>query len=638
MNLLDSARQWLGRRAPAQARRRFEGARADRLTADWQATVSSINEELRADLDRLRSRCRSLVNNNDYARKFRLMVQTNLVGPGGIRLQARVQDGPGRPDRLANAAIEAAWAEWSAACDLAGRPLRDLCETLVGQLPTDGEFIVRMVRGPAAGNRFGFALQAIDADRIDTTYNQAGVAGRNAVIMGVEVDTYRRPVALWVFSAHPNDGIHAARQRERIPMGDLLHCYKAERPEQLRGIPWMAPGVISLYHLGKFSLAALLAAEHGANHYGFFSTPDGVAPVGLDDGGEQISVSQPGTYDVLPPGVSFQQHESKYPDQAFAPFVKAQLQRIASGWGVAYHSLANDLENVNYSSIRSGTLEERDRWASDQEWLIGALLRPVFMQWLQQSLLRGAIVMPNGSPLPAAKMDKFSRHQWQPRRWDWVDPLRDTEANILKVRAGLMSPQDLSAAMGYDFEDTLTAIKQAQDLAQEFGVRLTAYDSTPGATPATPVAAEAPAPAPAPEPARTLDQMVETLARALTPAPAAPAPAPVVQIHCDTRSLTDAADHLADLGAQMRELAADTLQQIREDVQNMPIVIPAPIVNVAAPQVTIENRVEPAAVTLEATLPTPQITVSLPPRRTDTRIERNSVGDIVSTTQLETDL
>jgi len=56
------------------------------------------------------------------------------------------------------------------------------------------------------------------------------------------------------------------------------------------------------------------------------------------------------------------------------------------------------------------------------------------------------------------------------------------------------------------------------------------------------------------------------------------------------------------------------------------------------PIVTFENRVEPATVTLEATLPTPQITVSLPPRRTDTRIERNSAGDIVATTQLETDL
>jgi capsid protein len=105
--------------------------------------------------------------------------------------------------------------------------------------------------------------------------------------------------------------------------------------------------------------------------------------------------------------------------------------------------------------------------------------------------------MPNGSALPAAKRDKFARHEWQPRRWDWVDPMRDTEANILKVRAGLMSPQDLSAAMGYDFEDTLAAIKAAQDLAQELGVRLTAYDATPGANPST---AAAPPPA-APDPA-----------------------------------------------------------------------------------------------------------------------------------------
>lgn len=483
MGFLDTARRWLGRSRPTSNVRRFEGARIDRLASDWHATTHSINEELRGDLDRLRARCRQLVNNNDYARRFRGMVQTNLIGPGGIRLQSRVEDAPGRPDRLASAAVESAWAEWTGGCDIGGRiTLRDLCETLVGGLPSDGEFLVRMVRGQAAGNRFGFALQAIDVDRIDTTHNVAATGTSNAVIMGVEVDQVRRPVALHIFSAHPNDGIQSRRLRVRVPIGELLLCFKQDRPEQLRGIPWMAPGVLSLHHLGKFGLAALLAAEHGANHFGFFATPDGQSPVGaVDSDGEQISVSQPGTYDVLPPGVTFQAHESKYPDQAFAPFVKAQLQRIASGWGVAYHSLANDLEGVNFSSIRSGTLEERDRWAADQEWLIACFMRPVFMAWLQMALLSGAITMPNGSPLPAGKFAKFARHQWQPRRWDWVDPKADTEANILKVRAGLMSPQDISAAMGYDFEDTLAAIKAAQDLAAEFGVRLTAYDATPGA-------------------------------------------------------------------------------------------------------------------------------------------------------------
>ena len=62
-----------------------------------------------------------------------------------------------------------------------------------------------------------------------------------------------------------------------------------------------------------------------------------------------------------------------------------------------------------------------------------------------------------------------------------MDPKADTEANILKVKAGLMSPQDLAAAMGYDFEDTLAAIKAAQDLAASYGVTLHAYDGLPGA-------------------------------------------------------------------------------------------------------------------------------------------------------------
>lgn len=463
--------------------RRFEGARVDRLTADWFATNDSINQELRGDLDRLRHRGRQLANNNDYARKFVGMVQNNIVGPGGVRLQVRVEDRPGQPDRMANAAIEAGWAEWCAACDITGRQsLRDACETLVGGLPSDGEFLVHLVRGPAAGNRFGFALQLIDVDRIDTQYHDT-LAGGNRVVMGVELTPAGRCAAAHIFSAHPQDGQAAGRHRMRLPADELIHGFRLERPGQVRGIPWMAPGMLSLHHLGGFMLSALLAAEHGANHYGFFTTPDGGPPgVGAVEGdGEQIVASQPGVYDTLPVGVTFTPHESRYPNEVFAPFAKTCLQRIASGWRVAYHSLANDLEGVSFSSIRSGTLEERDRWAADQQWFIDGFMEPVYRAWLQMALLNSAITMPNGSALPASKMDKFARHEWQPRRWEWVDPKSDMESKVQAVRAGLMAPQDLAAAMGYDFEDTLKAIGQAQQLAARYGVSLTAYAATPGA-------------------------------------------------------------------------------------------------------------------------------------------------------------
>lgn len=447
--------------------RRFEAARLDRLTSDWLATNASINHELQSDLDRLRARGRQLVNNNDYARKFRGMVENNIVGPAGVRLQARVEDGPGRPDRLANIAVEQAWAEWGAACDVTGQmSLRDLCEALVGALPSDGEFLVRLVKGADAGNRFNLALQVIDVDRIDTAFN--GSWGGNTVIMGVEVNAWRRPVALHLFAAHPSDGARSSRQRIRVPADELLHRFKVERAEQVRGIPWMAPGMLSLHHLGGFMLSAVLAAEHGANHYGFFTTPDGVPPPiggaqagGQGDGAEQITTSQPGTFDTLPTGYGFTPFDSKYPNEVFAPFVKTALQRVATGWRVAYHSLANDLEGVNFSSIRSGTLEERDRWSADQSWFIGAFLEPVYRAWLQMALLSGAIAMPGGSKLPASKLDKFARHEWQPRRWDWVDPRADMESRVLGIRAGLLNPYDVAAAMGGDFADNIDLIKQA---------------------------------------------------------------------------------------------------------------------------------------------------------------------------------
>lgn len=618
--LFANTRQWLAQRIAPAARvhkRRFEAARLDRLTADWQATTVSINQELRGDLDRLRARCRQLVNNNDFARKYRQMVQSNIVGPGGIRLQARVQDAPGQPDRLANQAIEAAWADWAAACDVTGRQsLRDLCETLVGQLPVDGEFLVRIVRGAQAGNRFGFALQAIDVDRIDTTYTMARAGDQNAVTMGIEINEFHRPVAVHVFSAHPSDGAASSRLRTRLPVSEVLHVLKVERPEQARGIPWMAPGVLSLHHLGKFSLAALLAAENGANHFGFFQTPDGQSPIGAVDGeGENIAVTQPGTYDVLPPGVTFQAHESRYPDQAIGPFIKTHLQRIASGWGVAYHSLANDLEGVNYSSIRSGTLEERDRWAADQEWFIASFLEPVFRAWLQYSLMAGTITMPGGSRLPAAKADKFAAHEWQARRWDWVDPKSDVEANILKVKAGLMSPQDLSAAMGYDFEDTLAAIRDAQALAAEFGVRLTAYDATPGAgAPANAAAAE-PAPARGADIPNPIATAMDAMARALQ---AAQERAPQ---RIDVRLEQPASQVTVHAPITIHQADVQLEAHIETPEPQVHIEAVMPEARAQAPVVTVINQVEPAPVTVHNTHPTQAVQV----------VERDENDEIVRT-------
>lgn len=602
-NLLQRARSSLGRwiSGPQSASlRRFDGARVDRLTADWLATRDSINQELRADLDRLRARGRDLVKNNDYAAKFVGMCKNNIVGPDGFMLQARTEFKPGVPDELDNAAIESAFARWSAACDLTGTmSLKDVCETIVGGLPSDGEFLVRFVRGAEARNPFNFAVQLIDVDRIDTGYH-AQLQNGNRVVMGIERDVFGRPQAVYLFDGHPNDGEASNRNRTRVPVDELVHRFKLEVAGQARGIPWMAPGMLSLHHLGGFKLAALLAAEHGANHYGFFVTEDGQPAFGEKDAATQqtIATSQPGVYDTLPSGTTFVPNDSKYPNEVFGPFVKVTLQRIASGWRVAYHSLANDLEGVSFSSIRSGTLEERDRWAADQAWFINAFLEPLYNEWLRMALLSGAITSANGTPLPASKIEKFRAHQWQGRRWDWVDPRNDMEAKILGVKAGLLAPQDIAAQMGRDFNDTMVKIAQAQKMAAALNITLPAYEDQNGQA----------------------QQAADQMAKALT--------------GLDTRQIA-AAEQLTALESALRAVAA---REHKTEVHVAPAAVTVP-----APEVRNEITVQPAApaavevrneisvpersVNLEAVITTPV------PVSETTTIERDAAHEAVRTTK-----
>jgi lambda family phage portal protein len=494
-NVIDKIKSWIpfgqspveNKKANLTSVRHFNGAKIDRLTASFLATQTSINNELRTDLDKLRARSRHLGKNNDHGKKFKNLVVSNIVGPNGFTLYARSESAPGTPDKADNDAIEAAFKDWSRVgiCDITGRmSFNDILSAICNGLPTDGEFLIRKIKGSAARNKYNFALQLIDVDRIDTNYNLASGTNTNAVRMGVEIDKYGRPVALHIFTAHPNDGANSSRSRERIPSNEIVHAYLVEHAEQYRGIPWMAPGILTLHHLGEFDQSALLAARKGADTLGFFVTPDGEPPMmdGVSQDQDPIEVSVPGTYDTLPEGVDFKPYESKYPDAMVDAFTKSFIRRIATGWNVSYTSLASDLEGVNFSSIRAGVLEERDAWMALQRWFIEHLLMHTYEEWLSMALLSGAIKLPTGSPLPASKLDKYMPHYWQGRRWQWVDPKKDIEAARLAIRTGVASPQMIAAQNGVDIEDVLADIARFEKQVAANGVTIVSFTDNPAQT------------------------------------------------------------------------------------------------------------------------------------------------------------
>lgn len=476
-------RDWFSTRSPAPLvptrrvglRGAFVAASQDRLTASWMATTRSINNELRGDLDNLRTRSRELARNNDYARRYLRMVARNLIGPSGFVLQSRVQDGPGRPDTAANQAVEAAFWQWArrGSAEVSGRQsFTDLQRSIALAVARDGEALVRFTGGT---RQEPLQLQHIDIARLDTRKNQPAAQGRNAIVMGVEQDGYDRPIAYWI-----KDDPESATSTRQLAQ-DLLHIYLPEHASQARGIPWMHAAMLSLHDLGEFNRSAMLSARRGADVLGFIVAPNGDPSPVSDDAtaeGDPLKLSAPGTYDVLPEGYDIRTPEYNYPNQVYGEFVKTILQRIASGLDVSYVSLANDLEGVNYSSIRAGVLEERDQWQALQGWFTDAFLEPVFERWIRVALLRG-IKTEAGFELPAAKLEKFSAHEWQGRRWAWVDPLKDIEAGRLAVQSGISSPQQIAAQNGLDVEDVLDAIAAFEAMAKAKAVTLVDYGAKP---------------------------------------------------------------------------------------------------------------------------------------------------------------
>lgn len=618
MGLFDSIRAAFGAKKPAQIRR-FNAAQMSRLTSGWQTVSPSANSDIRMDIEALRARSRDLANNNDYARKFLQMVETNVVGPDGFVLRSMAAKPDGSPDQTDRNSIEAAFDVWTQAgeCDVTGRyGFADLQRMVIRAVARDGECLIRRVR-----DKRGYRQQLIDIDRLDTKYNEPNI------VMGIEIDDTCRPVAYHLLTKHPGDnlrgGAGGAVKRERVDASDIFHLFRPDRPEQQRGVPWMHTAMLRLQMLGAYEEAALVAARTGAAKMGFFTAEDDGSALadGESDSGEFLTDADPGTFGILPKGYTFQSFDPDYPTANYDTFVKSCLRGIASGLGVAYNTLANDLEGVNFSSIRSGTLEERDNWMVIQKWMVSAYLIPTFIDWLEAGLLAGTILGPTGMPLPSSKLFKFRAHTWQGRRWSWVDPLKDIEASLTAIRAGLNSPQQVAAQMGLDLDDIMEALATANARADALGLpKYCEQIAAPAPIPAD----QAPAVVAAKAHADAMVRSAEVNRDAAIQAAKA-APSPVVNVAAPVINLPEMR-HETTVAAPVINLP-----EMRADVH----VNPTPI-NVAAPNVKVDVAAPEVQVEVEATLPPPEIRVELPARKTDTLIERDANGNISRATQVET--
>lgn len=467
-----------GNAAPAPRGKRnltlFNGSLASRLTQDWvNAPILSADQEIKGNIRILRGRARELARNNAVAKSYLKILVANVLGECGIRYQPMVRNNNGELNVKFNEKIEAAWCEWAQKgnCTVDGKlSFRALQKLVLRTVAADGEAFVRMV--PAFRNKYRFALQMIDADQVDPFFQRYASPGENEIRLGVEVDAWGKPVAYYVNPGHPSD-MGGSLIRERVPAEFILHLYDPERVNQTRGIPWFSPCMLEMRMIGGYVEAELVACRVSAAKMGFFTHTDAAGYEAPNEDAHYQLEANPGTIETLPPGLEFKEWNPEHPSNAFPAFIKAQLRFIAGALGVSYNALAQDLEGVNYSSMRSGLLIERDQWKMCQSFLKEDFLAPIFKGWLSMALLSGELSLDSRNPA------SFLAGKWVSRGWPWVDPLKDVQSAILGIGAGLKTRDKIISEEGGDVEEVFEQLASEKQLAEEYGLEFTIEAKAP---------------------------------------------------------------------------------------------------------------------------------------------------------------
>ncbi len=465
---------------PLRASAGFEAAASTRRTQGWNPSTDGINALVSGGGDALRSRSRDMVRRNAWASNAIESFVGNCVGTG-IKPQSK------HSDPVVKRRLQELWLRWTDEADAAG--LTDFygLQALICRSTVEGgECMVRIrQRRPEDGLSIPLQLQLLEAEHLPATKNE-NLANGNVIRAGIEFDRLARRVAYHLYREHPGEKLLFANAGEtvRVPADSVLHVYKPLRPGQHRGQPWLTQVLVKLHELDQYDDAELVRKKLAAMFAAFITenNPDdpviGAKPgeAATDASGTPLAGLEPGSMVKLLPGEDVKFTEPGDVGGMYAEFMKVQLRCIAAGIGITYEQLTGDLEKVNYSSIRAGLLEFRRRCEQFQhQVMVFQFCRPVWRAWIEAAVFAGEISARDY----ARNRNQYLDVEWRPPSWDWVDPLKDMNAEMVAVRAGFKPRSAVINEMGYDEEDVDRQI--AADNARADSLGLT-FDTDPRKT------------------------------------------------------------------------------------------------------------------------------------------------------------
>ena len=401
------------------------------------------------------------------------------------------------------------WANKKQNCDALGLSnfpeLQQLA--LVSWLMSGDVFALIKRYDPTPLNPYSLRIHLIEADRISTpdsvrtgSYLIGATEGKadngNLIHDGVEVDENGRVVAYYICNTYPFEILTDKEVKwtrvpaygEKTGLPNILHIMNAERPDQYRGVPYLAKVIEPLLQIRRYTESELMAALVQSFFTAWIETVTNpaeipfnevgagdIAPIPGENPETNMSASAneyemgPGTVNVLSENEKVVFGNPNIPTAGFDNFLKAVCRLVGSALGIPYEVLLKEF-NSSYSASRAALLEAWENFKMYRQWFVDDFCQPIYEIWLAEAVARGRI------QAPGFFVDPLVREAWCGTRWigpiqGQIDPLKESNAAVIQITHGIKTHEQITREMGGgDWNDNVQLLKREMELLKDAGV------------------------------------------------------------------------------------------------------------------------------------------------------------------------
>lgn len=253
---------------------------------------------------------------------------------------------------------------------------------------------------------------------------------------------------------------------------DVIFYFTKKRPSQLREISDMSPTIPRIRDVNEFITAVSVKERIEACLAIFIkktlpTTGIGRGTINTDEKrvsyeGKTIS---PGMIKEMNVGDEIQTVNPSGQGNDATNFTKLQQRLVGAGQGISYEATSRDMAESTYSSARQGLIEDDLTYKEDKELLV-EILDEIYETFVISAVLCGVISIPRFWE----EKDKYLEHEWIQEPKPWIDPKKESEANMTALKTGQKTYKQIAAENGRDWRSQIDDMAEVIAYGVEKGV------------------------------------------------------------------------------------------------------------------------------------------------------------------------